>query len=140
MEQREIKVRFWLTEKAIMSDVYTIDDLLKGGWYDIGPHITLQWTGLCDKNGKEIYVGDVLCIPDFKHESVTDEGAGPDYDFSHLAPVVFKDGCFGVQIEEGGEIYYSGFQSFCDLRRENDDTPDKLEIIGNIYYHDKEAN
>jgi hypothetical protein len=57
---REIKVRFWLTEKKQMTSPYHIDCLLDGGWHDIGGHVTLQFTGLKDKNGKEIYEGDVI--------------------------------------------------------------------------------
>lgn len=109
MEQREIKVRFWLTEKSVMSDTYTIDDLLNGGWYDIGPHITLQFTGLHDKNGKEIYEGYIL-----KWIAEHEQGM-----LVHQREVVFIAGFFGMDS-------VIGKQPLSEYKSE-------YEVIGNIY-------
>jgi uncharacterized phage protein (TIGR01671 family) len=60
---REIKFRAWSNET---NEMMTHDDLLKGDGYYLGLSgklnaiILMQYTGLKDKNGKEIYEGDII--------------------------------------------------------------------------------
>ena len=106
---REIKFRAWNPESEIMMDSISIQELASVSIQPFMSHklIWLQYTGLKDKNGKEIYEGDQLYIC-----------AG------YSSIVAFEDGMF-VSVyshSEDGETLPL-YEAICK------DT----EIIGNIY-------
>lgn len=117
--KREIKVKFWNGKK--MSKPYELLDLLYEGVPEILADangdldtnskklekiVTLEFTGLKDKNGKECWEGDRV-----RFLSGMDSG-------EHESEVIYKDGAF----REG---YFNGVLALCPW----------FEVIGNIYEH-----
>lgn len=116
---REIKFRAWHKEKKIMGEVLGIDILHKEIFFsnenvDCYGHVDfknielMQYTGLKDKNNKEIYEGDIL----------SDGNDEKPY------KVIFENGSFRAEFEGDFEEY-----SF-DLI---DVVLHRCEIVGNIY-------
>ena len=81
------------------------------------PETIGQSTGLCDKNGKKIFEGDI----------VTTDIARP------YLIVEFRDGCFMFNCNDGGEDYYDIMLPIC---KEPHKEYEYGEVIGNI--HDAE--
>ena len=127
-EMREIKFRAWDKEQKKITVIF---DIFSGAIPNITKHDLMQYTGLKDKNGKEIYEGDIILIGDTETEPITDDGRGPTNDANHLSPVIFISGCFGVDILERGDCFNKKFYSFDTVRDEVGET--EFEIIGNIY-------
>lgn len=79
-----------------------------------------QFTGLHDKNGKEIYEGDIIkhpyVDPIFRDLVEPKEGDGV------TSEVVFHDGAFVVKYDENDFIYLDGFTRH-----------GYVEVIGNIH-------
>ena len=125
---REIKFRAWLKYEEKMIDVKAIDWDEEGkifsvnypegkfyNGYDSDCIELMQYTGLKDKNGVEIYEGDIVNICGFSDIDVV------EYDNLYVGYVL-------KSYAKNGEVLYveplSKYTSF--------NSP-KLEVIGNIY-------
>ena len=102
---REIKFRVW--SNNIMSD---LDLFHNGDVLDLMDSPTMQYTGLKDKNGKEIYEGDYCKAHAFD-----------EFDGDHNIEGVIVIGIDGVSIGDMWVYNTSHFDEPC------------IEIIGNIY-------
>lgn len=86
-------------------------------------YIINQFTGFKDKNGKEIFVGDIY------------------NSFGFLFQVMFKNGCFvgGKKIDScaplGWEVEFEDGEYIQELIES--DFTSQIEIVGNIYQHEK---
>lgn len=128
---REIKFRQWsgtkmdYRPKTGVGGGACINDLFDVYGYEID-NILTQFTGLKDKNGKEIYEGDILTIR-----------AGHPYWLDKKFEVVFYEGAFcmkpkviGLLDKPVSFIYYG------DMALKNgyeEDFGIYIEVIGNIY-------
>ena len=129
---RQIKFRVWDKEHKKMRDVYSINGTTEGStfieYYNEEEEVKssihenyelMQFTGLTDKNGKEIYEDDIIKIGWQETENVP----------NRLYKVIYLGECFArfnlADLETGG----------ADSMIDFDGEEGEFEIIGNIYEH-----
>jgi uncharacterized phage protein (TIGR01671 family) len=113
---REIKFRAWDGEE--MRYTFSVQSNGDGVLYSGGivDWKLMQFTGLKDKNGKEIFEGDICSTYNIDEPS------------NLIDTVVFDDGSFVFQNDYKLSAELRGFKS------------DYIEIIGNIYEHPELLN
>ena len=137
---REIKFRCWIKKEKRMDNVDFInfaaqftgkweckepDDLFdvatkRGRLFNLEDVELMQYTGLKDKNGRDIYEGDVVKgVFEFEYE--IDEDLWKTTRENIVGEVVFQFGCFGVLFE--GDCFKSLYEAILS----------KTEVIGNIH-------
>jgi uncharacterized phage protein (TIGR01671 family) len=115
MKKREIKFRVWDKEEGMIYINSSTDTHVLGGEYayeiiSSGEYPTMQYTGLKDKNGVEVYEGDVVKVN------------------GEYMEVYFKDGYFGWGWEHEGVYSFDPFGV------------EEIEVIGNIYENPELVN
>ncbi|NBV06684.1 MAG: hypothetical protein EBS06_05550 [Proteobacteria bacterium] len=134
-EQREIKFRAWdCLDKKMQYDITKTKEYsnVDGGYDIVGfdnylndsvGSVVMQYTGLKDKNGKEIYEGDLIS------EEIIDENGNSEWTKDNYTLIGWRNYGFGyISNPFSKEEFFERFYS-----EEVENGKMSCEVIGNIY-------
>jgi len=93
--------------------VYVWSDI-RSKWYRVIPESVGEYTGLKDKNGKQLFENDII-----SYEGIT-------------GLIQFSHGIFGIKWFEDSSVMRGMYGQLHDLRRLDDGFNEKIEVIGDM--------
>ena len=118
----DINGNAYIIQEVELDSSYGIEEtiLFATMWYRVEKETLGQYTGLKDKNGKEIYEGDII-------EFSYDMFVGNFDTFVAKGKVVFEEGAFYVEVLENERTTEDEAYLLYSINL------DTIEVIGNIY-------
>lgn len=125
---KEIKFRAWDTKSKKMYEPFTLQFAIGEDGYDTDGVVFLQFTGIKDRHGKEIYEGDVIKTPLGRknNEPIYRNCTVQRWFMDHILQQSTVTAGEAGNMEQLGSLILS-IQSYitdCDI-----------EVIGNVYEH-----
>jgi uncharacterized phage protein (TIGR01671 family) len=116
---REIKFRAWNNSlKQMTSSINLYDPIYNFDWLGLYDFPIMQYTGVKDRNGKEVYEGDIVNIHLPNEQIIT-------------AEIVWEYCCTVLRMDKRADIAFTEAEKECQGRQ----IPfqEILEVIGNIH-------
>lgn len=109
------------TKKILKDEPFLADRVMVGG-YEVHPESVGLASGIKDRNGKEIFVGDIIRIYDSDDDTFFD------------AEVMFRHGVIGIPDNFDTMTTLTFFFHFWNGKQDdNDDNEYSVEVIGNVF-------